>query len=94
MSKRLPRYTKFHIRVKDGKGLRRTTVSIESIIAELFALKLGHSLATGEGHTAVREWLQERQDEQKMNYTDSGLFKRQMILEIADKALLKKFYAE
>lgn len=88
------RYSKFHIRVKKGRGLRRTTVSIESIIAELFALRLGHSLDTGEGHTAVREWLQEGQDEENMSYTDSGLLKRKMLLEIADKGLLKKWYAE
>ena len=55
------RYSKFHIRVKKGKGLRRTTVRVETLIAELFALRLGHSLDTAEGHTAVREWLQERQ---------------------------------
>lgn len=88
------RYSKFHIRVKKGKGLRRTTVSVETLIAELFALRLGHSLDTAEGHTAVREWLQERQDEQNMSYTDSGLLKRQMLLEVADKALLRKLSAQ
>jgi hypothetical protein len=86
------RYSKFHIRVKQGKGLRRTTVSVETLIAELFALRLGHSLETAEGHTAVREWLQEQQDEENMSYTDSGLLKRKMILEIADKSLIKKWY--
>jgi hypothetical protein len=88
------RYSKFHIRVKQGKGLRRTTVSIETLIAELFALRLGHSLETAEGHTAVREWLQEQQDEENMSYTDSGLLKRKMLLEIADKGLIKKWYLE
>lgn len=88
------RYSKFHIKVKKGKGLRRTTVSIESLIAELFALRLGYSLASAEGHTAVREWLQLRQEEENMSYTDSGLLKRKMILEIADKGLLKKWYQE
>ena len=88
------RYTKFHIKVKQGKGLRRTTVSIESIIAELFALRLGYSLDTTEGHTAVREWLQVQQDEENMCYTDSGLLKRKMHLEIADRGLVKKWYAE
>lgn len=88
------RYIKFHVKVKQGKGLRRTTVSIESIIAELFTLKLGHSLGAVEGHTAVREWLQVQQDEENMSYTDSGLLKRKMLLEIADKALVKKWYAD
>lgn len=88
------RCSKFHIKVKKGKGLRRTTVSIESIIAELFALRLGHSLDTAEGHTAVREWLQERQDEQNMSYTDSGLLKQQMLLQIVDKSLLRKLSVE
>lgn len=86
------RYRKFHINVKKGKGLRRTTVSVESLIAELFALRLGHSLDTAEGHTAVREWVQERQDEQNMSYSDSGLLKRDMIMNIADKTLLKKWH--
>lgn len=88
------RYSKFHIKVKQGKGLRRTTVSIESIIAELFALKLGYNLGTAEGHTAVREWLQVHQDEENMSYTDSGLLKRKMLLEIAERGLVKKWYAE
>ena len=88
------RYSKFHIKVKKGKGLRRTTVSIESIISKLFALRLGYSLDTAEGHTAVREWLQERQDEQNMSYTDSGLLKQQMLLEIIDKSLLRKLSVE
>lgn len=87
------RYIKFHINVRQGKGLRRTTVSVESLIAELFALHLGHSLDTSEGHTAVREWLQERQDEQNMSYTDSGLLKQQMIMKIADKTLLRKWHS-
>jgi hypothetical protein len=87
-------YKKFHINVKKGKGLRRTTVSIETLIAELFALRLEHSLDTAEGHKAVREWLQERQDEQNMSYTDSGLLKRQMLLEVVDKGLLKKLYKD
>lgn len=86
------RYTKFHLLVKKGRGLRRTTVSIETLIAELFALRLRHEVASREGHSAVREWLQERQDEQNMSYVDSGLLKRQMLLEIADKTLLKKLY--
>jgi len=88
------RYSKFHIRVKKGKGLRRTTVSIETVIAELFALRLGYTLSTPEGHSAVREWLQVHQDEENMSYTDSGLLKRKMLLEIVDKALIKKWYAE
>ncbi len=77
-----------------GEGLRRTPVSIESLIAELFALRLGYSLATVEGHTAVREWLQLQQNEVNMSYTDSGLLKRKMLLEIADKGLLKRWYQE
>jgi hypothetical protein len=86
------RYIKFHLLVKKGRGLRRTTVSIESLIAELFALRLRHELASREGHGAVREWLQERHDEQNMSYVDSGLLKREMLLEIADKTLLRKLY--
>jgi hypothetical protein len=88
------RYSKFHIKVKKGRGLRRTTVSIEGVVADLFALRLGHSLGTVEAHTAVREWLQDRQDEQNMSYADSGLLKQQMIMEVADRGLVRKYYAE
>ena len=86
------RYVRYHLLVKQGRGLRRTTVSIESLIAELVALRLRHDLASREGHSAVREWLQEHHDEENMSYVDSGLPKRQMLLEIADKTLLKKLY--
>ncbi|MCX6131761.1 MAG: hypothetical protein NTX25_22210 [Proteobacteria bacterium] len=51
------KYTKFHMRVKQAKALRRTTVSIESTIAELLALRLGQSLDTADGHKAVRELI-------------------------------------
>lgn len=88
------RYTRFHINVMTTgkKPPRRTTISVETLVAELFALRLGFELESPEGHRAIREWLQEKQDEQKMDYADSGLLKRAMLLEVVDQKLLNKYY--
>lgn len=85
-------YMRFHIKVKKGKIERRTTVSVESVLAELFSFKLGFDIETPEGHRAVRLWLQEKQDEQKMSNADSALLKQSMILEISDRKLSEKYW--
>ena len=43
-------------------GDHRTTVSIDNILSELLALKLGYDPDAPEAHAAVRQWLQDRLD--------------------------------
>ena len=47
---------KYHITF----GEKRTTISVDTILSQLMAIKLGKIPATLEAHGAVREWLQER----------------------------------
>src|ERR1700730_8983675 len=44
-------------------GDHRTTVSIDNILSELMALKLGHDPDAPEAHGAIRRWLQDRLDD-------------------------------
>jgi hypothetical protein len=41
---------------------RETTVSIDDILVEMLALKLGHDPDSDEARTAVRAWMQDRLD--------------------------------
>jgi hypothetical protein len=46
---------RYHVRL----GRRRTTVTVDTIVAEYLALHLGIEPGTVEAHSAVREWLQQ-----------------------------------
>lgn len=45
---------RYHIQLKD----KRTTVSMDNIISELMAIKLGKTPGTKEAHSAVRQQLE------------------------------------
>ncbi|RYE58789.1 MAG: hypothetical protein EOP48_02765 [Sphingobacteriales bacterium] len=81
-------YSRFHIRVKNGKEFRRTTISIETLLVDMFLIKLGKN----SGHSDIRSWLQEKQDEQNMSYADSALLKSALMMEIIDPKLVDKYY--
>jgi hypothetical protein len=49
---------RFHLR----RGGQKTTVSIDSILSELLAFKLGRHPDDADAPGAVREWLQDRLD--------------------------------
>jgi hypothetical protein len=49
---------RYHLRRNGGE----TTVSIDNILAELLALKLGRQPDAEDAHQAVRLWLQDRLD--------------------------------
>ena len=84
-------YSRFHIYVKKGRGKRRTSLSIETVLANLLAIKLGYDPDTREAHSAVRLWLQEKQDEQNTPDLQTTLIKKYVILAIAQKRLLDKY---
>lgn len=85
-------YRRFHVFVKDGRGKRRTTISIEPYLADMMALKLGEKMDTEEGHAAVRAWIQAEQDEQNANYPCTTIIKEHIFFEIADHTLAKKYW--
>lgn len=55
----LARNLRFHLR----HGARRTTVSLDTLLASYLALHLGQAPETPQAHRAVRRWLQQRLDE-------------------------------
>ena len=62
------------IRLHIKLGDQRTTISADSMLTAMLAIKLGHEPETPEGNRAVREWLQERLPS-KVG-TDKGIGKR------------------
>ena len=83
--------TRYHIQLKS----RRTTITLDTVLSELLAVKLGLSPADDKAHSAVRDWLQEM-IVQKMGETMPGnsrlsQWTRQYAIEaIADPKLMNK----
>jgi len=79
---------RYHIQRDDS----RTTVTLDSTICELLALKLGIFPDTKDSHKEVRQWLQNTCDKEKNSPTSnlSQWLKRKAILHIADNKLLTK----
>ena len=61
---------RFHIQFAN----HRTTVTVDTVLSAMLAIKLGHEPETPEGNRAVREWLQARLPD-KVG-TDKGIGKR------------------
>ena len=83
---------RYHIQFAD----HRTTVSVDTVLSSMLAIKLGHEPETPEGNRAVREWLQARLPDKVGN--DKGIGKRTsqhaqaLIVEaIADKKLSRAY---
>lgn len=81
--------TKFHVNL----GKRRTTITVDTIISNLLALKLGYAPETPEAYKAIREYFQEKLDEGK----DSGRvlvsywLQEQALFELISPDTLKKY---
>lgn len=81
---------RFHIQ----RGETRTTITLDSTICELLALKLGISPDDKKSHKVVRHWLQstcEEEGSQRSNNLSQWL-KRKAIFHIADNGLLTKHH--
>ena len=83
-------YKKFHLLVGKGTTARRTTISVESYLADSLAIKLGRIPNTPEAHSAVRKWLQEQQTKEGINY-EPFLVKRALVLEVMDKTIVQNW---
>ena len=79
------RNTRFHLR----HATRRTTVSLDTMVAGYLALSLGVAPETPQAHQAIRRWLQQRLDV----HNDPGRvalsqwLQREVIKTIVDKHL-------
>lgn len=81
---------RYHIR----RGEARTTVTLDSTICELLALKIGVPPDAKESHKVVRRWLQATSDQQKDQQASnfSQWLKREAILHVADNGLITKHH--
>ena len=82
--------TKFHVIL----GKRRTTITVDTIIASLLALKLGYAPETKEAYKALREYFQEKLDAGK----DPGRalvsywLQEKCLFELIDSGVAKKYW--
>jgi len=75
-------------------GETRTTITIDTILFELMAIKLKYSPDDEYAHSAVREWLQDtlvsKMGDDSGRKSASQFARRYLIEEIADKRLADK----
>lgn len=85
----LSRNTRFHLRL----GERRTTVTLDTVLASYLALRLGQAPETVQAHRAVRRWLQACLDEQNDpgRVSVSQWLQRQALAAVADPALVDAY---
>ena len=82
--------TRYHIYLGD----KRTTASLDSVLAALLSLKLGETPETPEAHSVVRAWLQERLDEASdpdRAYVSQWL-QGEVVLSLTDKKLSNHYW--
>ena len=83
-------HTRYHIYLGD----KRTSASLDNVLAALLALKLGETPETLEAHNAVRAWLQTQLDEEN----DPGRFRvsqwlqAEVMLALVDKKLSERYW--
>ncbi|HEY8272422.1 MAG TPA: hypothetical protein VIG33_16135 [Pseudobdellovibrionaceae bacterium] len=77
----------FHINF----GKKRTTLTVDSILSELMAIKLGVEPGSEDAHSAVRQWLQKTVPEKlgtgRGRKNASQWTRRYLIEEIADRKI-------
>lgn len=81
---------RYHIRM----GTKRTTISLDTMLSTLLALKLQHQPHTLAAHMAIRNWLQEqidRQNDPDRTRTSQWL-QGEAFLAIADKKLSEEYF--
>lgn len=81
---------RYHIQLKN----HRTTVSLDKIISDLMAIKLGETPGTKQAHSAVRQQLERSvSDNDNTGLVSYALYKirKEAILFIADTVLSEKY---
>ena len=83
---------KYHISYAD----KRTTITVDTILSEMLAIKLKQIPETDEAHSAVRGWLQDTLIENMGDQSAPGMashFAKRYIIEfIADKRLVERWH--
>lgn len=74
---------------------KRTTISMDSVLVGVMALKLGKTPETDEANSAVRKWLQAKLDEASDpdRVHVSQWLQREAVLFIADRKLSERYAA-
>lgn len=83
-------FDRYHLKLKSG----RTSVSMDNILSELIAIKLGKPPGTKEAHTEVRKQLQSF-IEHDLGRSGIGLgkyVKEKAILFVSDNILSEKYW--
>lgn len=84
------RHIRYHVQLKT----HQTTVSVDTIVSDLMAIKLGTVPGTKEAHTAVRQKIDEfiDRDRGRPGYGLANHIREQAILFISDKILSEKYW--
>jgi len=76
-------------------GNKRTTITVDTILSQMMAVKLGETPDTLEAHGAVREWLQKilvsKLGDDEARKDASQWARRYLIEAIADKKISKQW---
>lgn len=80
----------YHVRL----GKKRTSVTLDTLIASLLALKLDQTPETPEARAAVRTYLQDilNQADDPGRYFVSQWLRKQVLLKIADSKLVDRYW--
>ncbi|MGB0848316.1 MAG: hypothetical protein ACPGSM_16425 [Thiolinea sp.] len=89
----MPTQKRYHINFQQ----RRTTITVDNIISELLAVKLGTLPDQPETHSMIRQWFQETLEEKLGHNVPGGnqvsQYARQYAIEaLADKKLMDKVW--
>jgi hypothetical protein len=81
---------RYHIR----KGDKRTTISVDNILSEVFAIKHGYKPNSQEAHEAIRKFAQGvfDADPDPDMVTVSRHMKEKMLLDVIGKELEEKYW--
>lgn len=83
--------TRYHIQLKT----HRTTVSLDKIVSDILAIKLGETPGTKQAHRAVRQQLEKFVSsdlEKEPNFYILYKIRKEAILFITDKMLSDKYF--
>ena len=83
-------FVRYHLNLKKG----RTTVSLDKMLSNLVAVKLGYKMGTKEAHSAVREKLMSfiSDDPTRDGYHLASFMSSKAALFIADKKTCDKYW--
>ena len=84
------RQNRYHVAL----GKKSTTVTVDKVISDLLALKLGQDPKTDDAHAAVRDYLQQKLDETNdpRRTSVSQWLRQEALLDLVDTRLSAKYW--